>query len=190
MNFSAVILAGGKSSRMGHDKAFLEMNGKTLLARQIALARDTGAQEIFISGRADTQYAMFDCPVLTDKFPNAGPLAGIERALDSIMTPHLLVLAVDLPGLRAGFLSQLLAKCEGHAGAIPRLGGQVEPLAAIYPKAAGPLAEVRLADGNKAVAAFAQQCVHSGFAQFVDFAASEAGYFVNLNSPSDIPAAS
>ena len=83
MIFSAVILAGGKSLRMGRDKAWLEIEGQTLLARQIALARETGAAEIFISGRADADYSAFGCPVLQDGFPDAVPLAGIERALDA-----------------------------------------------------------------------------------------------------------
>ena len=81
MNFSAVILAGGKSSRMGRDKAFLSISGKTMLARQIETVRAAGAAEIFISGRAETNYSEFGCRVLVDKFHNAGPLAGIEAAL-------------------------------------------------------------------------------------------------------------
>src|SRR6516164_8647370 len=70
MNFSAVILAGGKSSRMGRDKAFLETGGKTLLARQIEIARFAGATEVFISGHADMDYSAFAGQVITDRFPN------------------------------------------------------------------------------------------------------------------------
>ena len=66
MNFGAVILAGGKSSRMGRDKAFLEIGGPSLLARQISLVRDIGAAEIFISGRKGVNYSGFNCCVLTD----------------------------------------------------------------------------------------------------------------------------
>src|SRR5258706_11754457 len=101
MNFSAVILAGGRSSRMGRDKAWLEVGGQTLLARQIGLVREMGATEIFISGRADADYSAFRCPILQDKFLGAGPLAGIERALDAAQSPLLLVLAVDLPEMKA-----------------------------------------------------------------------------------------
>ena len=104
MNFSAVILAGGKSSRMGCDKAFLEIGGQTLLARQIQLVHDAGAAEVFISGREGVDYSTSGCRVLTDKFPDAGPLAGIERALDTMTSPLLLVLAVDLPAMTAEFL--------------------------------------------------------------------------------------
>lgn len=188
MSFSAVILAGGKSSRMGRDKAFLEIDGKTLLARQIAVARAAGALDVFISGRADTNYSAFDGLVLRDQFQQAGPLAGIERSLDAMATPLLLVLAVDLPGMSPEYLRQLFARCEGHVGVIPRIAGQIEPLAAFYPKAAGPLAEVRLRDGNKVVSAFAQNCVYSGLASFIDVPADDAPYFVNWNAPADLPA--
>jgi molybdopterin-guanine dinucleotide biosynthesis protein A len=56
---SAVIAAGGDSSRMGRDKAWLPLDGRPLLVRQIALARSPGPAEVFISGRADTDYATF-----------------------------------------------------------------------------------------------------------------------------------
>src|SRR5215469_13467268 len=59
MNFDAVILAGGKSSRMNRDKAFLNIDGRTLLARQIELARQAGAKNIFVSGRSGKDYSSF-----------------------------------------------------------------------------------------------------------------------------------
>ena len=119
MNFSAVILAGGKSSRMGRDKAWLEVGGQTLLARQIGVMRELGAAEIFISGRADADYSAFGCRVLPDKLPDAGPLAGIERALDAAQAPLLLVLAVDLPEMSAELLRRLAADCSENLGSIP-----------------------------------------------------------------------
>src|SRR5579862_376258 len=97
MNLSAVILAGGQSSRMGRDKARLEIGGWPLLARQIQLLRKVGVEEIFVSGRPDQDYAEFGCPVLSDRFAEAGPLAGIERALAEASLPWLLVVAVDMP---------------------------------------------------------------------------------------------
>ncbi|MGA2870431.1 MAG: molybdenum cofactor guanylyltransferase [Verrucomicrobiota bacterium] len=186
MNLSAVILAGGKSSRMGRDKAFLEFEGKTLLERQIALARAAGAGEIFIAGRSDTEYAGFDCLMLNDRFQNAGPLAGIERALDSASTSHLLVLAVDLPGLRLNFLRPLLSACRENFGAIPRIGSQIEPLAAIYPKIVKPLAEKFLRDRIYRVTTFAEHCVESNLAQFVACSENERELFANWNSPGDV----
>ena len=188
MNFSAVILAGGKSSRMGRDKAFLEIGGQTLLARQIKLARETGAEGVFISGCTDADYSAFGCRVLHDKFAEAGPLAGIERALAASDSPLLLVLAVDLPEMNVEFLRRLAAHCAKDSGAISRVMENIEPLAAFYPKTAQPLAETLLRAGKNAVAGFAEQCNRAGLARFVDLTASDARYFVNLNTPADLPA--
>ncbi len=187
MNFSAVILAGGKSSRMGRDKAWLEVGGQPLLARQIQLARELGAREIFISGRADADYAAFGYPVLRDKFAGAGPLAGIERALDAAALPLLLVLAVDLPEMSVEFLRGLGAGCVENVGAIPRVNGNIEPLAAFYPKAAQSLAGASLGNRRNAVTTFAENCAQSGLARFVELPAAEARHFVNWNSPADLP---
>ncbi len=186
MNFSAVILAGGKSSRMGCDKAFLEMGGQTLLARQIQLVRNAGAEEVFISGRADADYSLFGCRVLQDKFPDTGPLAGIERALDAISSPLLLVLAVDLPGMSADWLRQLAARCSENSGAVPRVKGNLEPLAAFYPKAALPLAVALLDENSCAVKHFAKRCAQARLVNFVDVAGDEARFFLNCNSPADL----
>ncbi|HXI72452.1 MAG TPA: molybdenum cofactor guanylyltransferase [Verrucomicrobiae bacterium] len=209
MNFSAVILAGGKSSRMGRDKAWLEIGGQTLLARQIALVRELGAAEVFISGRPDVDYSAFDCRVLQDKFPDTGPLAGIERALDAVKSPLLLVLAVDLPEMSGELLRRLSAGAAESFGSIPKLADGIEPLAAFYPKAALPLllklftaserrprdrpAKLKHADrvvGAPSVKQFAELCVQSGLAGYVELGDTDTRYFANWNSPADLTPAS
>src|SRR5262245_36649817 len=134
MNFSAVILAGGRSRRMGRDKAWLEVEGQPLLVRQVRIVRALNPAEIFISGRAGENYSALNCPVLLDREPGFGPLGGIERALQTAGSPLVLVLAVDLPYMTTDFLRKLCGECEGDIGAVPQLNGQFEPLAAIYPK--------------------------------------------------------
>jgi molybdopterin-guanine dinucleotide biosynthesis protein A len=131
MNFSAVILAGGRSSRMGRDKAWPKIDSQTLLARQITLVRELGAVEIFIFGRAEADYAE-------------------------------------------------------DIGAIPCANGNTEPIAAFYSKAPHSLAESLLPAGNNAMATFAEHCVQSGLARFVELDAWEAGHFTNWNSPADL----
>ena len=76
-------------------------------------SRAAGAAEVFISGRADTDYSAFGCRVLKDQFPDAGPLAGIEAALAVATNPLLLVLAVDLPEMRPDFLCRLATRLRG-----------------------------------------------------------------------------
>lgn len=185
MNFSAVILAGGKSLRMGRDKAWLEISGQTLLARQIVHAREAGALEVFISGRAEADYSMFNCPILQDKFPGAGPLAGIERALGAAKFPLVLVLAVDLPQLSVEFLRRMAARCSETCGVVPKLANHLEPLAAFYPKAAHALALAGLERGDFAVKDFAEDCVQSGVSRFIELDTGEARHFANWNSPAD-----
>ena len=186
MNLSAVILAGGRSSRMGRDKARLELGGRPLLARQIQLAREAGAAKVFVSGHAERDYLEFGCPVLFDRSADAGPLAGIERALTEISSSWLLVLAVDMPNLTPAILQQLAGRGAGTTGVIPRVNGRIEPLAAIYPKAASRLALTLLDDGRHAATTFAELCVESGLAGFHDLPADAAGFFASCNTPSDL----
>lgn len=197
MNFSAVILAGGKSSRMGQDKAWLEIGGQSLLARQIRLARTLGATEIFISGRPDQNFAPMGCPVLIDRFPEAGPLAGIERALNACSNLLLLVLAVDMPLVTEDLLRSIIAPSTKLGGVIPRVAGYIEPLAAIYPKTAAKLATDLLANrsipgGFVAPGAkrFAENCVRDGLARFLELPDDCVGNFISWNEPKDTVVAS
>ena len=186
MNFSTVILAGGQSRRMGSDKAFLSLDGKPLLARQVELVRQLGPREIFISGRAETDYRPLNCPVLQDRFAAAGPLAGIERALDAMPTPLLLVLAVDMPRMELAALRKLLAECAENCGVIPRIEQRIEPLAAIYPRNALGLLVSLLENRRYAARHFAESCVDQKLATFVDFPPPQACHFENWNAPLDV----
>jgi molybdopterin-guanine dinucleotide biosynthesis protein A len=186
MNFSAVILAGGKSKRMGQDKAWLTVSGKSLIARQIELVRELGAAEVFISGRAETDYHELNCPVLSDRFEDAGPLAGVERALAAISSPLLLVLAVDMPRMDPKQLRMLLAHCTANYGAIPRFRSGLEPLAAIYPRSALSLVMQLLESQNYSARGFAKRCVKLKLANFIDLSEKHSRNFENWNTPFDI----
>ena len=201
MKFSAVILAGGKSSRMGRDKAWLEVGGQSLLARQIQIVREVGACEVFVSGRAGVDYSEFGCRVLQDRLVGVGPLAGIESALSQTTHSLLLVLAVDMPRMTADFLHRWLVSCEENFGVVPRVEGRIEPLAAFYPKISLSLIS-EMISGSKiegerdrslqirrksmSPCGFAEQCVARNFAKFVDVAESQVDFFSNWNSPQDV----
>ncbi|HWD92628.1 MAG TPA: molybdenum cofactor guanylyltransferase [Verrucomicrobiae bacterium] len=186
MNFSAVILAGGKSKRMGHDKTWLPVRGKPLIERQIECVRELGAKEIFISGRAGTDYTPLKCSVLMDHFADAGPLAGIERALAAVSTPLLLVLAVDMPRMNSALLQMLLDNCTENCGAIPRCDNSLEPLAAIYPRSALSLVTQLLQSQRLAARHFAERCVELNLAGCIDLPQKYLENFKNWNTPSDI----
>ena len=175
---------------MGRDKALLDVGGKTLLARQIELVRELGAAEVFISARADANYSQFGGHVLHDDLLNAGPLAGIARAMSVARAPLLLVLAVDMANLRGEFLAKLLGECTDGVGVVPQVDGMVEPLAAFYPKAAAGLIQELLVQANPGHSPgakhFAQACVDAGLARFVTVPPAEMEFLKSWNTPEDL----
>lgn len=173
---------------MGRDKARLDLGGQPLLTRQIALARSLGPAEILISARCETDYRDFYHPVVPDRVPGAGPLAGIAAALDVTRAPLVLVLAVDLPRLTRDVLKRLLAECAPDRGVVPRLPHGPEPLAAVYPRAAAPLAHEALAARRLAVRDFATACAQAGLVRFLDLPPELATTFANWNTPRDTAA--
>ena len=88
------VLAGGKSSRMGKDKAFLQIFGRTLLAHALELAKAATGSAWIVGSRE--KFAAFG-QVAEDIYPGHGPLAGIHKALTSTQTDLNLILAVDMP---------------------------------------------------------------------------------------------
>jgi molybdopterin-guanine dinucleotide biosynthesis protein A len=153
---AAFILAGGKSSRMGQDKAFLELEGETLLARAMALAT-TAASEVRLVG--DAQKLLPFGRVVEDVFPERGPLGGIHAALANSAADLNLVLAVDLPFVEPRFLAYLLsaASQSGAVVTVPHAAGGWQPLCAVYRREFGPAAERALRKRrNKIDALFSQ----------------------------------
>lgn len=187
MHLSAVILAGGESRRMGRDKAWIMLDGQPLVARSFSLLRSLGLKDVFISGRSGVDYSQLQCPVVLDSEPGLGPIAGIERALDAARAPLLLVLAVDLPNVTADFLRRLCQDCpNASTGLVPVLHGQIEPLAAIYPRRCRSIAVNLLAAGRRNVRSFAEACLAEGAVRTWPVAAADAGCFDNWNTPVDL----
>ena len=143
---SAFILAGGKSTRMGTDKAFVVLEGWTLLARTLDLARAVTA-DVRIVGAAE-KFAAF-APVVEDVFPGCGPLGGIHAALRASAAELNLILAVDVPFVSAGLLEFLVARARGSVAAVTvaRVGGW-QPLCAVYRREFAEVAERALREGR------------------------------------------
>lgn len=185
MDLSAVILAGGASTRMGRDKAWLEWEGRPLLAHAVERVRGLAVTEIFISGRVGVDYSALKCPVLQDLEFGMGPLGGIERALQACRSQLLLVLAVDLPRMTTHLLEQLRERCDRLTGVVPRLRGELEPLAAIYPKRCHAFAVAALTKGCPAARDFAEACLRERAVRTFPVPTAHAGCFANWNRPAD-----
>ncbi|MBI4671102.1 MAG: molybdenum cofactor guanylyltransferase [Chloroflexi bacterium] len=119
---SAIILAGGKSSRMGTDKAWLEWNGEPLIVRVMQRVAKL-ADEILISANDAARFAALDARVIPDTFPGAGPLAGIYASLDAAKHAAAIVVACDMPFLNVGLLEYMLSFAEDYDVVLPNLPG-------------------------------------------------------------------
>ncbi len=139
---SGLILAGGRSTRMGRDKASLEVGGRRLLEWQVDRMRGAGVGPVWISVGPDGHPAE-GWPGLTgvgwvpDPESDGGPMTGIGAVLDRVGTEWLLVMAVDLPGMTSGFLGGLLGQRRRDAGretgVVPMTDRGMEPLCAVIP---------------------------------------------------------
>jgi len=140
------IIAGGKSTRMGTDKAFVVLEGRTLLARTLDVARAV-TSDVRIVGDAG-KFATF-APVVEDVFPGCGPLGGIHAALRASGAKLNLMLAVDVPFVSAGLLEFLIARARVSAAVVTvaRVGGW-QPLCAVYRREFAEVAETALRQGR------------------------------------------
>ena len=185
--FSAVLLAGGRSTRMGRDKAALAIDGEPLWHRQLATLRATGADELLISGRAEGPYADAGVRVIEDITPNAGPLAALEAVLPRIGNTHAVVLAIDLPAMRADYLTTLVKAAQAaECSVVPEADGRFEPLAAVYAPGLLPLVAECLRGSDRSMQHLLRAAMKSGLVIPHPIQIEERALFRNVNSPEDI----
>jgi molybdopterin-guanine dinucleotide biosynthesis protein A len=183
MRHSAVLLAGGKSSRMGRDKTSLEIAGQPLWRRQIETLQALSPEQLMISGPPREAWREFE--IVADVIAGAGPLAGVATALRKCSSSHLVVLAVDLPAMSADFLRSLLARCSDDQGVVPRSSRGFEPLAAVYPVRCVALAATNLMCRDFSMESFVQGALRKKLVCEHAISPPEEHLFANLNTPTD-----
>jgi molybdenum cofactor guanylyltransferase len=173
---------------MGRDKAALLVDGEPLWQRQLNTLGGTQPAEVFISGPLDGPYGNAGVRIVPDAEPLLGPLGGITAALKACSTEWLLVLAVDLPHMSADYLRRMVRMAtESDAGIIPVIeGAKLEPLAAVYPKRALPVAEARCSAKQLKLADFISDLEGRGWMRRMEVSEEEAVCFTNWNSPEDV----
>jgi molybdopterin-guanine dinucleotide biosynthesis protein A len=186
--FTAVLLAGGKSRRMGRDKAYLEVSWQgvsmPLWERQLAVLQSVAPDEIVISGPRKQGYPAATA-VLADRWAGVGPLGGIATCLHQIRSTLLLVLAIDLPQIMPGFLLKLLARSEAGCGVVPFHNNRFEPLIAVYPRAALQVALDQLQLEDYVLQHFIDKLLQAGLMTSYDVELSEEHQLKNWNTPED-----
>jgi molybdenum cofactor guanylyltransferase len=185
---SGLILAGGKSSRMGRDKAALTLpDGRTLLQRQADILRAAGATTVLASVRPDNAVAIPDVILVHDAVMDAGPIAGIAAGLHAAPAGLLLVLAVDMPAVQAAHLRQLVELARPGRGVVPMQAGQCEPLAAIYPTVLADSAEKTSRSWRRAVHGWVEREVALDRLLLWETPSEWTGALRSWNTEADLP---
>jgi molybdopterin-guanine dinucleotide biosynthesis protein A len=190
MPFAAALLAGGRSSRMGRDKAFLDWRGEPLWKIQLQRLAELDPARLLISCRSE-QAHLFpkeSAEFIFDPPDNPGPLGAILGCLERTGLP-VLVLAVDMPGMTIEFLRALYRQgIEGHTGVICRATHGYEPLCAFYPESALPLLRNQLQEGHFKMQTAVQRLIDAGLMQVRELRAEEISLFRNANTPEEYTA--
>lgn len=180
-----LVLAGGKSTRLGTDKVCLWYSGKIMLMRMLDLAGHF-CGEVYVSGRNPEEFEI-NAPWLADDIPGIGPMGGILTCLRRLNAP-LLVLACDLPLLDIATVHTLVrAHAKAPAATVmttfrQQETGYIESLVSIYTPAAIPLFEDSISrQSYKLTRAIPEHLRHH-----VPYSRENAGVFFNINFPADL----
>lgn len=143
---SGVVLAGGKSSRMGRDKAFITVRGRTLLQRQVDKLRAAGIEDIMISDRESEKLGRY----VPDIYPDFGPLGGLHACLKSAKGDACVVISVDTPMVPTFALNLLIGAFQGSGcdAAVIENDGIVQPLIGVYSVSVLPAIEEMIQSGD------------------------------------------
>jgi len=146
---TGIILAGGKSSRMGREKGLVEFHGKPLIQYGIDLLSRYTDRILISSGNPD--YLSFGLELIPDDVSGQGPAAGLAASLRHSSSPWNLVIACDLPFLETEFIGCLLEAAGDFQAVVPVHGVVNEPLAALCHRNLAGIFEAAVASGNLAL---------------------------------------
>lgn len=151
---TGAVLAGGASRRMGRNKAFLEVDGKPLIALVLERLAEVCTERIIVANDVSL-YAGFGLPVVPDRFPGVGVLAGLHAGLQAASYDLMLAVGCDMPFLHPPLLRAFVDWAEGYDVVALRQGEQVETLHAVYRRTClGPIEEAIRAGQRRIISFF------------------------------------
>lgn len=183
---SSIILAGGRSSRLGRNKALLELNGQVLIERIINRLEQVSDELIIVTNEVD-QYEEFEANIISDVYPGKGALGGIYSGVKRASNPHSLVVACDMPFLNVSLLRYMQGLATPYDVVIPRVGQSTEALHAIYSKNCLPFIERQLLEGDLRIIHFFPN-VRVGYVEQEEIEIFDPQHlsFFNINSEADL----
>lgn len=183
MTVGGAVLAGGASRRMGRDKAFIELDGKTLLDRGIDALLAGGAEPVVVVGGDAPRIAEAGYHYVPDQHPGEGPLGGIITALEALENDLVVVLACDLIDASPVAVSSLIAVAADADVVVPVVEGRAQWLHAIWRRAALEPLRRAFAAGERAP----RRAL--GGLRVVEILDGSPCWYADADTPDDLPAA-
>lgn len=188
---NGIVLAGGSSSRMGRNKAIIELLGVPLLIRQIeklqTVLEDTA--DIMVSVRKPGELQLPDrARYVKDLVPNEGPVMGLHSCIEEVDAGHVMLLGVDLPRMDTDILLDLLDFVETGVGVIPCYPKSdfFEPMTAIYPVEMRSMIANYLEQGKRSFQELIRLGIEAGLLRKYEIVPEKARKFMNVNCPEDL----
>ncbi len=182
---TGIILAGGKSSRMGRDKGLLRWRGRPLVAHALDLLRPL-CDHLILSAN-DPAYEAFGVPVVPDRWHDRGPLGGLATGLRHSSTTHNLIIPCDTPLLNRELLHHILARSTGYRAVVPvHEDGKVEPLCGYYSKETLPAIEEQLRQGDNRITRLLEKIPTLYLKMDASLPFYHDDLFLNINTPADL----
>lgn len=147
MKAAAIILSGGKSSRMGTNKALLKINEKTNIER-IADKLKILFDDIILVTNEPEQYKFLGLKMVEDQYPGMGPLAGVHAGLEVSDFEVNFVVACDMPFISVELANALVNNCSHYDAVVPVINGKQHPLFSVFKKETANKIEQSIAGGR------------------------------------------
>lgn len=186
-NFTLAIIAGGKSSRMGTNKALIDFGGQTLIERIIERTQGLDQQATILITNTPDDYAHLDLPMFPDIVPDSGSLGGIYTALYHSQTSHTIVIACDMPFVSSDVIRVMMQDAETYDVVVPTVEGYPQGLHAIYSNAClEPIRAKIEAKRLKVIGFYDQMRVKYLDEKALETVNQDQLAFMNVNTPEDL----
>lgn len=183
-NITGIILAGGKSLRMGRDKGQVMYQKTHLIDYSIKLL-ESYCNDIIISTNEPARYRKYGFRIIVDEFKNSGPMGGIHASLKESVNYLNFILACDMPNITIQVIDVLISHSSKDQITVPTLKGRSEPLCALYPRDTYLQLEYWLAVGRFKMQDFLQN-TQTSYVSMDSFSDTPENIFKNMNSPADL----
>jgi molybdopterin-guanine dinucleotide biosynthesis protein A len=190
LDISSIILAGGRSLRLGHDKVLEQLGKKSLIEQVVSRVDSLSKDVIIVTAHERTLAPLAINPkikTVTDILPGQGSLGGIYTGLVASSSFYNIVVAADMPFLNVSLLQYMIKAAEGFDFVLPRVGGLFEPLHAIYSRnCVEPIKKI-LEQGKKVIIELFNH-VKVRYVETEEVERFDPGHlsFFNINTPEDL----